>query len=388
MDKSYFEMLDPLGLGLALIYIFILSQVLLVVAKRLDVDISYRTIVSIFSYFFLIFLIGTFTDSVANLPDTRLFSTLIIENEIPARTSLGVKLFYYISYPIRVLSFFKLEVFIVFQIAILILSLMILWKSWQIVLIYNGQNKQLGINIFVWLSLVYPAFLLYIPVPLREFAILLGMSILTYGLVAKYYHEKSMLFIILGSIIVMFVRPQLVVIVILFFAIFQKDKRVKILLIVSSLFLIPIVFTSFMHISFTPEYFTQLRARYQDVLGVHAYGAFEWHSYVDMVMDAPLLFLQFIFSPFPVLHRLNPLDFFAILLDVLFTIVIYLSVIYAGIRVSKVYVFIFLLSSFMFSMWEFYIFGAVRHRMPLVAILLPVASYGILKFYQDVKRRV
>jgi len=52
---------------------------------------------------------------------------------------------------------------------------------------------------------------------------------------------------------------------------------------------------------------------------------------------------------------------------------------------SIIYLFIFTSSAILFSIWEFHIGGAVRHRMPLVAIILPVASYGFLKLYQDIK---
>jgi len=85
------------------------------------------------------------------------------------------------------------------------------------------------------------------------------------------------------------------------------------------------------------------------------------------------------------MHNINPLTLLAIFIDAIYSIFIYLAVVYAGIKVSKIYLFIFTSSAILFSIWEFHIGGAVRHRMPLVAIILPVASYGFLKLYQDIK---
>jgi hypothetical protein len=111
----------------------------------------------------------------------------------------------------------------------------------------------------------------------------------------------------------------------------------------------------------------------------------EWRTYFDIVKDIPALVFQFILSPIPIMHNINPLTLLAIFIDAIYSIFIYLAVVYAGIKVSKIYLFIFTSSAILFSIWEFHIGGAVRHRMPLVAIILPVASYGFLKLYQDIK---
>ena len=36
------------------------------------------------------------------------------------------------------------------------------------------------------------------------------------------------------------------------------------------------------------------------------YGAVEWSSYLDMILDLPLLIAQFIFSPLPIFHHIFP----------------------------------------------------------------------------------
>ena len=378
-------MLDPLGFLLLLLYMVILIGALIYISRRLKVGFSAKAISMFFIYYTLFFIVSTLLPFVPDLPDTELFALIITENYFPPHQSLGVRLFYGITYPLRFLSFFTLELFILLQIFIFMLSLMILWKSWQIVLKYNHQDIALGANLFLFLSAIYPSFLLYIPIPLREFFILFGFSVMIYGLVERYYLGSGLFYIFLGSLLLIFGRPQLIVIVIIFLALFQKNRWIKYGLVAGSILFLPIIFSKLTSYQFTPEFFAYLRNVSNERYGELAYGMVEWSSYWELIRDLPLLFLQFILSPFPFLHDKNPLSLLAIFIDALFVIAIYLSVLYAGLKVSKIYLFIFLTSSILFAIWEFHLGAAVRHRMPLIAILLPVASYGMIKLYQDIQ---
>jgi hypothetical protein len=64
---------------------------------------------------------------------------------------------------------------------------------------------------------------------------------------------------------------------------------------------------------------------------------------------------------------------------------IYFFTLYAGLKLSKIYLFILAVRAILFSIWEFHLGGAIRHRMPLVMILLPAASYGMVRFYHELK---
>ncbi len=388
MDKSYFPMLDITGFFLAPFYIMFFIGVLSYISKSIKAGFSIKAITILFIYYYLFFIFTSFSSLVPNLPDTVLFADIITNNYFPPNQSLGVKLFYYATYPLRILSLFKLELFIVFEIFIFILSLIFLWKSWHIVLEKNGQDKNMGLNIFLILSAVYPSFLLYIPIPLREFFILFGFSIMIYGLIDRYYNNRGLIFILLGSLLLIFGRPQLIVIVIIFFALFQKNRLIKYSMILGVLIFMPFIFTKLTNYTFSPEFFAYIRNSANLRYGELTYGVVEWHTYFDIIKDIPFLFLQFILSPFPIMHYKNPLTLFAIFIDSIYSIFIYLAVFYAGLKVSKIYLFIFLSSAMLFSIWEFHLGGAVRHRMPLVAILLPVASYGITKLYFVIKDRI
>ena len=386
MNKSYFSMLDAVGFSLSIFYIVILIAALIYISKRLKVGVSAETLALFFLYYYLFFIFSTFMPLVPDLPDTELFGKIISENYFPPHQSLGVRLFYAITYPLRVLSLFKIEIFILFEIFIFTIALMILWKSWQIVLKYNNQDETIGVNFFFFLATIYPSFLLYIPIPLREFFILFGFSIMIYGIVKQYYLGGGIPMMLLGSVLLIFGRPQLIVIVIIFFALFQKNRVLKYGLIATSIFIIPLLFSKLTSYQFTPEFFAYLRNASNEHHGILAYGKVDWSSYLDIVLDLPLLFFQFILSPFPILHERNPISFFAIFGDALYSILIYIAVLYAGFKLSRLYLFIFVVSAVLFGIWEFHIGGAVRHRMPLVAILLPIASYGLVKLYYDIKQ--
>jgi hypothetical protein len=379
-------MLDPTGFLLSLVYMVLLIGILSYISKRLRVGFSTEMIGAFFVYYLLFFIVSTLLPFVPNLPDTSLFGEMITHNYFPPHQSLGVRLYHGITYPIRVLSLFRVEIFIVFQIFLFILSLMSLWASWQIVLRANGIDDSIGRELFLVLSAIYPSFLLYIPLPLREYFILFGFSIMIYGLIERYYLHRGLIPIFIGSFLLIFGRPQLIVIVIIFLAIFQKNRWIKYGFIGGAIVLLPIIFSKLTSYQFTPEFFGYLRNASNQRYGELAYGAVEWGSYMDMIADLPALFFQFVLSPFPILHDKNPLSLLAIFIDSIFSIAIYLSVIYAGVRVSKIYLFIFIISGVIFAIWEFHIGGAVRHRLPLVAMLLPIASYGITKLYYDIKR--
>ena len=386
MHKFYTLSLEPWASVFVLVYIYLSIKLLIVVSKKYNVGFSASAIAGLVVYYYLVFIASSFLSWVPYFPDTRLFASLIVDGSIPEHMSLGVKLFYTITYPLRLLSFNTLELFMVFQIFIFILSLMILWKSWQIVLKQEGKASDYGLSLFLGLSAVYPAFLLYIPMVLREFVVLLGFSVMVYGFIKRYYENGGLLAIALGALLLIASRPHLVIVIVIFFAVFQKQKWLRYGLLFGSIFIGPFLFTYLIGYSdFSPEYLAHIRNYHNGHYPTMGYGAVDWHSYADMMYDIPALFLQFVLSPLPILHQGNPLEYMAAFLDLLFIILLLVATFYSGVRRFKIYLFIFFVGALFFSIWEFHLISAVRHRMPLVAILLPVASYGLMKFFEDKK---
>ena len=269
---------------------------------------------------------------------------------------------------------------------------MIVWKSWEIVMRNNSLNPDSSATVFLVLAALYPSFLLFVPVPLREFWVLFGFSVMVYGLVRHYYEDRALFdvglgYTIVGSLILLTARPQLIVIVIIFLALFQKNRWLKYGLILASFFLIPYLYSTLNTFEFNPAFFRNVRNQAYEHFGSTqmTYGFVVWDTYFDILKDMPKLFLQFILAPFPVLHDVNPLKLLAISIDMIYSVIIYFFALYAGLKLSKIYLFIFIVSAALFSIWEFHIGGAVRHRMPLLMILLPAASYGMVRFYHELR---
>lgn len=390
MTKAYFEYLDPLGFLLvpfySVMYIFFLHKILNI--QGLNLPRYY--IIYLFIYYIALFFFTSFFSLIPNLPDTVLFAKIISENYYPDYQSLGVKIFYFVTYPIRVVSLFKVELFILFQIFIFITSLIFIWKSFELVLVRNGINKETGLKVFFILSFLYPSFLLYIAVPLREFLILFGFSVLILGVSRSYNLGKGGGLIIVGTVILILARPQLVVVGMILFIIFQKNKHIRIALIAVGVFLVPLTFTSLTGYKFSPEFFSYLRnsANENYVESGFVYGKVIWNNYVDLIIDLPMLFFQFILSPLPIMHSVNPLALTSVFIDMIFCVFIYILALFSGFKLNKafMFVFIFVLLSSIFSIWEFYITAAVRHRMPLVALILPLAAYSIVIYIRKIKR--
>ncbi|HHD72997.1 MAG TPA: hypothetical protein ENL02_03730, partial [Epsilonproteobacteria bacterium] len=211
LNKTYVYALDPTGFILSLLYLVVLSGALVSIARMMKLSFSDKSIIGLFLYYYLFFIFTTLMPIVPNFPDTDLFSQIITANFYPETHTLGVRLFYYVTSPLRMLSFLKLEPFIVFQLFLFVFSLMIVWKSWQIVAEKNRIDSSTGASTFLLLCALYPSFLLFVPIPLREFWVLFGFSILFYAIVKKYYEEGSLLdaglgYIVLGSMILLTAR--------------------------------------------------------------------------------------------------------------------------------------------------------------------------------------
>lgn len=386
--KSYYEYINPLGFVFAIFFVLILLFPISWLRRKFKIQTKFYVFVFLLLFYTLFFLFTTYSSIVPNFPDTGLFAKIITENHFPPY-SIGAQLFYYISFPIRVISLFSVPSFILSQIFIFIITLMFLWNSFELTLKNNNIDAKTGENIFFVLSFFYPSFLLFIPIPLREFLLLFGFSMFFNGLIRNYYsYDKKHLLLIIGSFLILFTRPQFIVIIIILFSVLQKNRKRRYILLGISFFLVPLIFTLVTNYTFSPSFFSYLRnsANEQYAESGFVYGIVEWKSYLDIIRDIPLLFLQFIFSPIPILHNIKATSMFAIFTDVVYCSLIYIFTLYAGFKVNKIYLLVFFVVGGIFSIWEFYIGGAVRHRIPIVAMLMPVAAFGISKFINRIKK--
>ncbi|WDE13286.1 hypothetical protein [Thalassomonas haliotis] len=379
--KPYADYFNWEGMLLAGLYALLLLFILWGISARLLNNQRERIITCIGFIFLCLFSAFAACSSLfPYFPDTIMFAELVELNE-NHHQALGVILYFMVSLPLRLISFFQIEVYLVFQQFIFVLALLFLWQAWKI----HSQQKNAypGMyEIFFLLALLYPSTLLFITIPLREFIQILGFCIFLYGL-AKFIYFNKLGWMVIGGVITLFVRPQLVIFY-PFLILLAKHKNLLKLGIygLAALPFAVLLFESIARYKFKVSWFAYVRnagvKRYYD--SGMTYGTVEWDNFGDVILDIPVLALQFILSPLPILHSVNPLNLLMLFLDLCFVLVVLFGAFSVKKSISGLHIKLFLFSAVLFSVWEFYIGGAVRHRYPLVLMLIPIAGmyYSII----------
>lgn len=372
--KPYTEYYDWYFMLLEVAYFVVFAALLWTFSSRMlkQVRAQYTTVCA-FAVFVLLTKIAAFSGWFPYFPDTQGFAMLIEDSEHSSQ-SLGVKLYYVVSTPLRLLALNQIELYLVVQQFLFMISIILVWKSWTIHA--NASDYNPGrYGVFVLMMVLYPSIMMFVAVPLREFLMVFGFSLFLYGL-TQYLHFQKMTWLLLGSVLTIFIRPQLVVLYPLLVVVAKQKNYFKLVALGFVLLILVVpLFEAITGYRFTPEFFAFLRERgttYYAESGM-TYGAVEWNSYFDMMLDLPSLFLQFVLSPLPILHNLNPLNLRMMFIDLIFVLFVFWGVLWCKLSVTSPYLKMFLLASLIFSVWEFYIGGAVRHRMPLIIMIMPIA---------------
>lgn len=373
--KPYVEYYDWYIVLIEAIYFLGFSSILWIFSGRMLPDKNSQLLsICAFAVFVMFSKVAAFLPWFPYFPDTQGFA-MLIEGDGLVSHSLGVRLYYIVSTPLRWVSVGQLELYLMTQQLLFVLSIILVWKAWLIhCSAFNYKPGRYGI--YVLMMILYPSIIMFITIPLREFLMVFGFSLFLYGL-TQYLHLKRIKWLIIGSLLTIFIRPQLVILYPLLFVVAKQKNYIK-LLILGGLLLILLapLFELVTGYKFTPEFFAFLRERGTSHYAESGmtYGSVVWHSYLDVLIDLPALTFQFLLSPLPIMHTANPLNFATMLLDLGFVLVVFWGVFRVKNAVSSPYLKMFFLASIIFSIWEFYIGGAVRHRMPLVIMLIPLAA--------------
>lgn len=340
---------------------------------------------AILSWFFRV-LIGFLAPLLSFFPsvtDADLFSKIISENFYPDYQSTGVKIFFYITYIIRALSIWDIQIFVLYQVFFYALSFLILFYSFELWVNSKGESVNNKTKIlYIFMSTIYPASIMYISVPLREFLIIFAISIFTLGSVKWLIHKKDVGVLLLGAIIVLAVRPQLLPALLLSLFLIRFKLKFYNVLIIAIMPILLIYIFSVVFFDISPEKLSAIRASWSEMHAIEVYGVFNWHSWLDVVMDYPLLLLQYLLSPIPILHQKDVFNMIAASLDVIFLMPVYYCVILLLIMrnrvlISSPFMIISLVTILLSSLWEAYIGGAVRHRMISMLLLFPLVSFHL-----------
>jgi hypothetical protein len=363
------------GLILSLIYIFV--YVLIIILWKGKDKAVCKSLIYLGLYLYGIFIIRESFQILPYFPDSTLFKEFVSDNLPISSVSKGVELYNFISTPLRWISFWNYEAFVVLQIAIFTVSIEIIRKSiLGISNIYECNAKD--IYTYYLISALYPAIILFIPITLREYMIVFGFALVINGVnnLKHKSYKLGVLNLLLGFIIFSSSRPQMAIIVPILILLVIESKFKKIAWLVLTIIIIPLIFNFLTTYKFNPEFFSLLR---NSALNTHegseyTYGQVEWHTYFDVIVSLPSLLMQFIFSPFPIISDNNPFTSIAYTVDGIYVLFIYyLSYKFMIQYNCRIIIYVVILMV-IFSIWEFDIGGAVRHRLPLILMLLPLAS--------------
>lgn len=377
MLKAYYADCGFISISLFVLYLT-LSVLFLVSISRHFLFKDYLTnvliSVGLFFYGAIIIFDSTF-DFLPYLPDTDIYTLFIKEGGFDGHISKGFFGFLLIIKIVRWFIFFSPLVFIAIQLALYVLSVFILWKA------HTSKFKANVIQqrVFFILIFIYPSVLVYIPWPLRENIFLLFFSIFMYG-INCHNRKKGILFCLIGITGDFMLRPLFAIILIIF--IFLSKYKLTIINIFASFIYIPVMFILFeqilkyvTHNTLSAERLAGMRNWQVNFWGRsgYTYGNVEWTNFLDMLKDLPAFSLQFLLAPLPIVSKISAFKSSILFLDSIFIIALSSIVIFKIkyiINNFRLYMLLFISVIIVPALYEYYIFGACRHRMPAIFILI------------------
>ena len=251
----------------------------------------------------------------------------------------------------------------------------------------------------------YPAAFIIVPSLLREGSMIFFFGLCTFLLTDLYtqrgQHKRIKLYIFLSALVLLtLIRPiggvSYMVAIFLFYLwdFWKKGKLKPVIIGLFSLglfiFLINFIVDSFYNMSFSFSWIAQYRASHAELFGAEAYGTqLDWTGFLSSMKSSVLLFLQYLFSPFPIIIP-SEIAFQKIIptIDASFILISMAPVIFiTKTRPLKMILFFCFILLLIPAMFETHISGAYRHRMNAIVLLLPVFAYTMNKALFNLTKR-
>lgn len=342
-----------------------------------------------------IFILDKVLRFVPFLPDTTWYFNALHAGAIDPNWTYGVKMFYYFNKPINELLGGNVVVYSVYSSVLFTIALILTWKAW-ITATNNSVTHQpfqlLSRQIFLILAVVWPAALFYISPPLRESLILFSFALFLYGSVPNPKGRPIHLYgryltSILGGIGVAILRPPFAPVLLVSWFIFRiniKKNRFSIRSLKLIAYLVIFLAVGTLIILqfkigylFSPETLSLKRNALITKFPKYSYGAVDWDTWIEVLMDAPIFFIKLVFSPlitFP-----DPLQMLIGSADAIFLLIIFVIMITGMVKILKNklqlrWLLVSIALGFSFGLYEHHAGGAVRHRMPFTLMLLPITA--------------
>ncbi len=343
-----------------------------------------RIMKAIFLVYSVTLIANSMLGFLPEMPDTSLYTYMITTGLYPETSTFNVMAIYYLSIVIGILCLNSPIIFVLFNIFFYLIGCMLLLSAIRPVTASLKSRQQL---IMAVMLLIWPAALVFQSVPLREAYIMLAMCVYLTGFMHASDQGKHR-YLIIGAIMLILLRVHLIVTLLPVTAILllyrRKAKPVVQLAVIVAVVAGLLLFFRFVLLGepLSPEALGNLRNSYLVNLGEQTYGNVEWNTYWDMLRDVPFLTLQFLLSPLPIFsgHDMSTMTF--AMIDMCFVLAILAMTIVLLLTHIRRYgdiLLLILVFAVVFSLYEFHLTGAVRHRMPVVLMLMIPASGTLAK---------
>lgn len=396
--KVYYQDINALIIITSILYLIIFTYLNYRLSKKLLIDDNYNI------YYIIIFniigFISIYLDYFLNIipvfPDTKLYTKIISEGiklKLAIKQSSNVIIgFNYLSIPIRVITFNNTFLFTIVNMILAQTAVFIYFKAWNI---YNNKTSIIQQRIYLLLTLLYPALLLFRIIPLRECMFLLSFSFFILGVV-KYYKYNVELEFLIGAITIILLRKQTIVFVLTVFLILIIMKSFKINKVSTYVFIVISMIVlnralNFIGLKLSIKSLEKFRNdaifRYQKVGSLYTFV--NWSNNLRFSQDVILLFIQFIFAPLPIIVNYNLAEYKAVILEAIFIsfiMFIFLSYLFYFLRKYFLWTLTALIFIFMASIFEYYFTASIRHRLAGVMMILLLVSERLVYIYNKLKK--
>lgn len=337
-------------------------------------------------------------------PDAYIYSGIIRDFSAKFNQySFGVAGFALLNWPLIFLAFGKPFIYLVFNILMYNLGVFFLFRAFRIY--GEGKGIYFGKNVFFLvqlLSICYPVGIFNTVSLLREAALIFFFGISCF-LLASFEHgnlnkkNRGAVGLVIFSIGALFlIRPitGFSMILILMILVLRKNISWNVINLFKAIFGVLILFylskmviSSVINLNFDMQWIASYRATSAAKYGPEGYGVMEWEGFTQYVKNMALLFLQYLFSPLPLLVSWEvSREKFIPLLDTVFVFFLVSMCLLFYNRKYAFWLFQCALILMVPALFETNISGAYRHRLNGVLMLVPVVALIISKFRITLKR--
>lgn len=354
-----------------------------------------KKIIKVICIFFYLYCFFILLDSLLNIlpfaPDSSVYTSLIQGTQDINKVAKGYKSFYYLSYIINFLSFKVMGAYLVYNTLIMFIGVYLIMLAYEKYVFYLDKKVKICYLIF---SLCYPSIINYSTAPLRESYTLFFLGLFLYSI----YSSKKF-FLLIGSCGLFLLREEYIIFILLF--IFYRkielkmmrkyNKKIKIVLLILLtiiFFVIAYYLINLSEIKINPQEMGAIRngqiERHGNLL---TYPKVIWNSYFDILIDSFLLILQFLLSPIPILYENTSQIGLFMWLDSFYLIGIYilflLNLFNKKALSWKLMILTFIITN---SIYEYFITGAVRHRMLIMPMIFIISAEYLVKILKKKKK--